>query len=98
MDAAGKTHLEHGLSLMMGSPFCCLAALARAAKFGCHHQRWARSCVSILGSEHPREKLSLLLLQCSVVIRHQLGLVSGLQTVSSLGLSLEALSSVTSQH
>lgn len=33
----------------------------------------------------PREKLSWLLLLCCLVIRHQLGLVSGLQAVSSQG-------------
>lgn len=96
----GKPSWNMALAQGQGHPSCrCLAvwpelpgfgAVTEASRGAVPASRGVRLC--------SREKLSLLLLQRSVVIRHQLGLVSGLQTVSSLGLSLEALSSVTSRH
>lgn len=96
----GKPSWNMTLAQGQGHPSCrCLAVWPELPGFGAVAGT-RRGAVPASRGVRPRsrEKLSLLLLQCSVVIRHQLELVSRLQTVSWLGLSLEALSSVTSQH
>lgn len=99
MDESRKSQLEPDAC----SPHLpCLhdpAAWPGAVGFGCDYQGWVRSCARGHGArQRPGEKLPSPLPVCSIVIRHQLGLVSGLQTVSSPGLSPKALSSVSPQH